>query len=137
MNAYVDFRRRLMLADGGVYDNMGLETVWGYDATALVGDGGKPFELDAKRSGSFAQLACVADIGLNQALVLRKRKVVPAFKQKRCRGAYGGIGTQVADYGLGEDALNIAPAKAAEVAWQGRVRHLTLSTRPVKSAAAG
>ncbi len=79
MNAYVDFRRRLMLADGGVYDN--------------------------------------------RALVLRKRKVVAAFKQKRCRGAYGGIGMQVADYSVGEGALNIAPAKAAEVARQGRVRH--------------
>lgn len=105
-----------MLADGGVYDNMGLETVWGRYTTVLVSDGGKPFELDAKPSGSFAQLARVADIGLNQALALRKRMLVDAFQQKQCRGTYWGIGTQIADYGLGEGALNVAPAKTAEMA---------------------
>jgi len=116
MYANVDFRRRLMLADGGVYDNMGLETVWGRYTTVLVSDGGKPFELDAKPSGSFTQLARVADIGLNQALALRKRMLVDAFQQKQCRGAYWGIGTHIADYGLGEGALNVAPAKSAEMA---------------------
>ena len=41
----VDFRKRLQLADGGVYDNLGLETVWGRYDTVLVSDAGKPFEL--------------------------------------------------------------------------------------------
>lgn len=111
----VDFRRRLALADGGVYDNLGLETVWGRYTTVLVSDGGKPFELDAKPSGSFAQLARVADIGLNQALALRKRLLIDAFQKKQCHGTYWGIGTEIADYGLGGGALGVSAAKTEEL----------------------
>ena len=42
-----DYRSRLFLADGGVYDNLGLETVWGRYDNMLVSDGGKPFEFEA------------------------------------------------------------------------------------------
>lgn len=38
-----DFRQRLQLADGGVYDNLGLETVWGRYDTLPVSNAGKPF----------------------------------------------------------------------------------------------
>ncbi len=60
-------RRRLMLADGGVYDNLGLETVWGRYETVLVSDAGKPFDIDAG-IGTMAprQIMRTMDIGLNQ-----------------------------------------------------------------------
>ena len=114
--ANVDFRKRLMLADGGVYDNMGLETLWGRYSIILVSDGGKPFELQSKPSGSFAQLARVADIGLNQALALRKRLLIDCFQRKEALGAYWGIGTLIGDYGLGDDALAVSPTKTASLA---------------------
>ena len=95
----VDFRCKLELADGGVYDNMGLETVWGRYDTVLVSDAGKPFELDAGISG-FApkQLLRVMDIGLNQALALRKRLLIHQYVTQVAQGAYWGIATEIAKY---------------------------------------
>lgn len=106
----VDFKKRLLLADGGVYDNLGLETVWGRYDTVLVSDGGKPFEIDAKPSGSLAQIARVADIGMTQALALRKRMLINAFKErKELTGTYWGIGTLIGNYQL-EDGIHVPPS---------------------------
>lgn len=94
-----DFRRRLPLADGGVYDNMALETVWGRYDTVLVSDAGKPFELDAG-VGAFApkQILRVMDIGLNQALALRKRMLVNEYRAGHLKGAFWAINTPITDY---------------------------------------
>src|SRR5262249_50770363 len=40
----ITFRQRLLLTDGGVYDNLGLETVWKRLKTLLVSDAGAPFD---------------------------------------------------------------------------------------------
>ncbi len=107
----VDFRKRLRLADGGVYDNLGLETAWGRYDTLLVSDAGKPFELDA---GAFAfapkQLFRVMDIGLNQALALRKRMLIREYREKALAGAYWGVATEITNYGV-HDALPVPQAK--------------------------
>ncbi len=39
-------RKRIVLADGGVYDNMGLESLVGNVDIVLVSDAGAPFEID-------------------------------------------------------------------------------------------
>src|SRR5262249_52158034 len=39
-------RRRVVLSDGGVYDNLGLEPVWKSHELVLVSDGGKPFDIN-------------------------------------------------------------------------------------------
>ena len=108
-----DFRRRLPLADGGVYDNLGLETVWKRFTTVLVSDAGKPFEVDAG-IGSLApkQILRVMDIALNQALALRKRVIIDAFKHGQ-RGSYWGIDTPIADYRT--DSLAVRPEKIREL----------------------
>lgn len=41
----------------------------------------KPFEIDSKPSGSLVQIARVADIGITQALALRKRVLMDALKK--------------------------------------------------------
>ena len=41
----IAYRQELVLTDGGVYDNLGLETVWNRYDTLLVSDAGAPFEL--------------------------------------------------------------------------------------------
>lgn len=109
-----DFRRRLQLADGGVYDNLGLETVWGRYETVLVSDAGKPFELDAG-VGSFApkQIFRVMDIGLNQALALRKRMLVNEYRRGALKGAFWAINTPITDYQVA--ALPVAPEKIADL----------------------
>lgn len=112
----VDFRKRLRLADGGVYDNLGLETAWGRYDTLLVSDAGKPFELDA---GAFAfapkQLFRVMDIGLNQALALRKRMLIREYREKALAGAYWGVATEITNYGV-HDALPAPQAKIDSLA---------------------
>jgi NTE family protein len=113
----VEYRRRLMLADGGVYDNLGLETVWGRYETVLVSDAGKPFEIDAG-IGMLAprQLLRAMDIGLNQALALRKRMLMAAYDRGDAQGAYWGIDTAIADYPATEPpALRVLPEKIADL----------------------
>lgn len=112
----IDYRKRLLLADGGVYDNMGLETVWGRYTTVLVSDGGKPFEIDEDPSSSLTQLGRVRDIGLNQALALRKRLLINELSQQRASGAYWGIGTLLSGYGIGQPALDVSDAKVNDLA---------------------
>lgn len=112
-----DFRRRLILADGGVYDNLGLETVWDRYATVLVSDGGKPFDVepDAGTELALGQLRRVMDIGLNQALAVRKRWLINDMKLGADKGAYWGIGTPIRKYDL-PDALDVPEAQTNEMA---------------------
>ncbi|OWQ46755.1 hypothetical protein CDL60_15010 [Roseateles noduli] len=114
----IDYRRRLMLADGGVYDNLGLETVWGRYETVLVSDAGKPFDIDAG-IGTMAprQLMRTMDIGLNQALALRKRMLIAAYARGDAKGAFWAIDTDMADYPATEEPkLSADPARVADLA---------------------
>ena len=114
----VDYRRRLMLGDGGIYDNLALETVWGRYETVLVSDAGKPFETDAG-IGTMAprQLLRTMDIGLNQAMALRKRMLIHAFTRGDAKGAFWAIDTAIGDYPKTEvPALPVAPARIADLA---------------------
>lgn len=113
-----DYRRRQHLADGGVYDNLGLETVWGRYETVLVSDAGKPFEFDPSSGGYLAdQLGRIRDIGLNQALALRKRMLIDALRhgQAGAKGAYWGIDTEITAYGLA-DAIPVRPSTSHDLA---------------------
>lgn len=114
----IDYRRRLMLADGGVYDNLGLETVWGRYETVLVSDAGKPFDIDAG-IGTLAprQILRAMDIGLNQALSLRKRMLIAAYARGDAKGAFWAIDTDPGDYPATElPALRVAPERIADLA---------------------
>ncbi len=91
----------LVLTDGGVYDNMGLETVWKSHKTVLVSDAGKKIEGDEEPHGDWARhVLRVLDLIDNQVRSLRKRQVVDAYIAKQRDGAYWGIRTDIADYGL-------------------------------------
>ena len=110
-----DFRRRLMLADGGVYDNLGLETVWGRFTTVLASDAGKPFELDAGMASlAPKQIFRVMDIGLNQALALRKRMLIRELDRKTVRGAFWAIDTPIEDFAA-SGALPVSTSKIADL----------------------
>jgi NTE family protein len=45
LNGNPEYTDKIYLADGGVYDNLGLETVWNRCQTVLVSDAGAPFKL--------------------------------------------------------------------------------------------
>jgi NTE family protein len=90
-----------ILTDGGVYDNLGLETVWKQLDTVLVSDaGGKmPAEPKPKRDWIRHSVRVLSVID-NQVRSLRKRQVIDSFKSGDRKGTYWGIRTNIADYDL-------------------------------------
>ncbi|HUW28846.1 MAG TPA: patatin-like phospholipase family protein [Sulfuriferula sp.] len=92
-------RRRIVLADGGVYDNMGLEALLDNVDIILVSDAGAPFAIDESPfEDDLLQLGRVRDILIDQTRALRKRWLVSDFKAERKRGGYWGIGTRIGEY---------------------------------------
>jgi len=99
------YTTRVALTDGGVYDNLGLETVWGRFQTVLVSDGGGHI-ADQETPSRLWPLHAYRVLGVidNQVRSLRKRHVVQAFREGHAGGTYWGIRTNIADYGL-QDAF--------------------------------
>lgn len=94
-----------VLTDGGVYDNLGLETAWKRYKTMLVSDGGGLMAPDPSPAGDWARHSKrILDIVDNQVRSLRKRQLLDSFTSKTREGAYWGIRTDIKDYGLA-DAL--------------------------------
>jgi NTE family protein len=99
------YLRHVLLTDGGVYDNMGLETAWKRYDTILVSNGGGKMAPEADPKTDWARHALrVNEIIDNQVRSLRVRHVIDAFRSGLRKGTYWGIRTSVADYGL-SDAL--------------------------------
>jgi NTE family protein len=95
------FRKELWLTDGGVYDNLGLETAWKRCRTLFVSDAGAPLGVDLEPHRNWIQHAMwVSDIVDDQVRELRKRQLIDGFERKARRGSYWGIRSDVANYGL-------------------------------------
>jgi NTE family protein len=98
------FTTNVILSDGGVYDNMGLETAWKRYDTILVSDAGGKMQAEAAPKNDWAQHAYrVLDLVDNQVRSLRKRQVIDSFKSGDVKsggrkGAYWGIRTDIKDY---------------------------------------
>jgi NTE family protein len=93
-------RKRIVLADGGVYDNMGLESLIDNVDIAMVSDAGAPFAIEeSPAEDNVFQLGRVRDILIDQTRALRKRWLIAEFEAGRKRGAYWGIGTAMSAYG--------------------------------------
>lgn len=111
------FTTRATLADGGAYDNLGLQTASGAQVI-LVSDGGAKLK-DQKRPHRFwpVQLLRVTKLMDNQVRALRKHQLVRDYREPdgRLDGTYWGIGTPIAEYGL-PDSLPAPPVRAAELA---------------------
>jgi NTE family protein len=94
-----DLRRRIVLADGGVYDNMGLESLVDNVDIILVSDAGAPFEIDESPfEDNLLQLGRVRDILIDQTRALRKRWLISDLEAGRKHGAYWGIGTEINNF---------------------------------------
>lgn len=95
------FTSKVMLTDGGVYDNLGLETAWKRYKTILVSDGGGKLAPEEEPKTDWARHAYrIMDLVDNQVRSLRKRQVIDSYKAGSRKGAYWGIRTNIADYGL-------------------------------------
>ena len=108
-NSGMDLQRkpytsRVILTDGGVYDNLGLETAWKNYDTILVSDGGGRLAAEEEPKSDWAQHSYrVLNLIDNQVRALRKRQVIESFQAQegqanRRKGAYWGIRTNIADY---------------------------------------
>ena len=93
----------MVLSDGGVYDNLGLETVWKRYDTVLVSDGGGKMQPEPQPETDWARHALrVLDIIDNQVRSLRKRQLIDSYRSGGRKGAYWGIRTNIADYQLAD-----------------------------------
>jgi NTE family protein len=100
-------RQRIALADGGIYDNMGLEQLMGGGSGStdivLVSDAGAPFAIEEEPHEDYVrQLGRVRDILIDQTRALRKRWLIDQFEHHRRGGAYWGVTTKIGDYEAGD-----------------------------------
>jgi NTE family protein len=93
------FNSDLVLSDGGVYDNLGLETAWKRYKTVLVADGGGQMAPEPKVPGDWirqsVRINAVID---NQVRSLRKQLTIAGYQSGDHDGTYWGIRTNIADY---------------------------------------
>ena len=100
------FTTKAVLSDGGVYDNLGLETVKGF-GTLLVSDAGQKIAPEEAPHHDWARHAIrILDTIDDQVRGLRKRHLIDAFRRGHHTGTYWGIRTHFADYQLREDPLD-------------------------------
>ncbi len=96
-------RKRIVLADGGIYDNMGLEAIWNHKSIGiiLVSDAGGPF-AEKKTQWSLwpNQLGRVRNIMMEQTRALRRRMVLAELTSGRKSGSLWRIGTAMRDFQL-------------------------------------
>ena len=93
----------VVLTDGGVYDNLGLETAWKRYQTILVSDAGGKMEPEPKPRGDWGRHSLrVLNVIDNQVRSLRKRQLIDAYKDSREThdGAYWGIRSKVSKYNV-------------------------------------
>ena len=84
------FRKKLWLTDGGVYDNLGLETAWKRYRTLLVSDAGAPLGVDPQPHRNWIQHAIwVSDIVDDQVRALRKRQLIDCYERTVRTGRNG------------------------------------------------
>lgn len=99
------FTSEAVLTDGGVYDNLGLESAFKRCRTLLVSDGGGLMSPEGDPAHDWARLLRrVLSVTDNQVRSLRKRQLIAAYKtprpdgRKLRDGAYWGIRSDFAKF---------------------------------------
>jgi NTE family protein len=114
------YTTRLVLTDGGVYDNLGLETAFKRCRTLLVSDAGGQMQPEEKPNEDWGlHSKRVLDLVDNQVRNLRKRQLLDALKSSdpvHCRkGAFWSVRSDISDYDL-PSALPAPFARTQELA---------------------
>jgi NTE family protein len=125
----------VVLSDGGVYDNLGLETAWKNYGTILVSDGGGRLAPDPEPKGDWAQHGLrVIDVVDNQVRALRKRQLIDSYVRQQRAGTYWGIRSAFRDFRQGNPGLadpfalaDFDPAPLASV--RTRLKRLDAATQ--------
>jgi len=113
------------LTDGGVYDNLGLETAWKRYTTIFVSDGGGQMQPEETPAHNWISHSIrVNSLIDNQVRSLRKRQVVGSLEAAVRHGAYWGIRTDIQEYGSAA-ALECPHVKTLQLAnIDTRLKHL-------------
>lgn len=115
------YTTRVHLTDGGVYDNLGLESAWKRHRVVLVSDGGGQLAPQPRPERDWLRhVLRVLNVIDNQVRSLRKRQLIAAYRlpasdPNHRRGAYWGIRSDIADFRL-PDALPCPHAQTAKLA---------------------
>jgi len=132
------FTSKIVLMDGGVYDNLGLESAYKRYETVLVSDGGGKMQPDPKPKLFWGvQAFRVLNMMDNQVRALRKQEIIDLFllrqtltermqenpqsdeelvKHLSRKGTYWGTYTNIKHYGLGDAALDCPHEKTVALA---------------------
>lgn len=114
-----EYQRRLILTDGGVYDNLGLETAWKSYQTILVSDAGSGF-AGIPRPGTdwFRHMFRVLITIDNQVRSLRKRQLIGSLEQPAPTrsGAYWSIGDKAVADSVSASKLEAPAEKTCQLA---------------------
>jgi NTE family protein len=94
-------RDELVLSDGGVYDNLGLETAWKRCRTLIVSDAGGLMAPEGRQHGDWLRhMVRVLRVVDHQVRALRKRQVIEGLRRGDRDGVYVGIRSDIDDYAL-------------------------------------
>lgn len=100
------YTTRMILTDGGVYDNLGLETAWKRCRTVLVSDGGGQTAPEAQPATDWIRHSFrILNLMDHQVRSLRKRQVVGSYISGRREGAFWGIRSKIGNF----PAPNVLP----------------------------
>lgn len=104
-----DFRRKIYLTDGGVYDNMGLEAIFETYDPVFASAAGAPF---SKEPMSWAATHTEIGAGLRatgilteQTRALRRRMLMRRYIVDKIGGAYWNIASTIASYKLADPII--------------------------------
>jgi NTE family protein len=115
------YRARVLLTDGGVYDNHGLEPIVKRYMTLLVSDGGAPFGRNADvATDPIRQLQRVLDVTDNQVRALRRRDLIARYQAAQTAQTKGTLKADGVDpyarfgtyWGIDTDPGKVVPAGA-------------------------
>ncbi|MBY2937937.1 patatin-like phospholipase family protein [Rhizobium leguminosarum] len=113
-----NYDRKLALTDGGVYDNLGLETVDEFNPL-VVSDAGAPFSTEETVEALWPKQAVRAlDIATDQARSLRKRLLFAQAQAAGRKVAFAGIDVDFTRYPATQK-LGILPSK---IDWLAHMR---------------
>jgi NTE family protein len=100
------YNKKAVLSDGGVYDNLGLETAWKRYKTILVSDGGGAMGPQPNPKHDWPRHAYrTLSVIDTQVRNLRKRQVVAGYLADDRDGTYWGIRSHIGDYGPPPNSL--------------------------------
>jgi NTE family protein len=111
------YNKKAVLSDGGVYDNLGLETAWKRYKTILVSDGGGAMGPQPNPKHDWARHAYrTLSVIDTQVRNLRKRQVVAGYLNGDREGTYWGIRSDAKDYGPPPNSLDCPDDKTLALA---------------------